>query len=355
MAVEPQQPEGQGAVPGKPEYLDAPAAGAQPPGPGADTGSGAHRVSGAGLTQPDFTVPAGEPRDAPPGSPGTGGGTPAGTGAPVDSGAPVAEGPRDAVPGPAAATPPPDTSLHSQPTLTSLSFPFGESPAEQSGAGPVVQGPGQAVPGQGPAAPGQGPGTGGGPAGGGASGQHFGTGGGFAGPGAGSSGFSVPGGASGAPSTGGFAAPDPFAAPNPFAAPEQAVPPVPQALGGPAGYGYPGAAPPPYGAPPAPYGMPPYTGAPYPPSPYGWNGAAPMPSNGMGVASLVTGIVSAAGFCMWPLALLLGMMAIVFGTVQRGKVSRGEATNGGQALAGIICGSVGAGLSAILAIVMIAS
>ncbi|NKI45459.1 DUF4190 domain-containing protein [Streptomyces sp. LD120] len=133
------------------------------------------------------------------------------------------------------------------------------------------------------------------------------------------------------------------------------MPPVPQAPGGPAAYGYPGAAPPPYGAPPAPYGMPPYTGTPYPPSPYGWNGSVPMPSNGMGVASLVTGIVSAAGFCMWPVALLLGVMAIVFGTVQRGKVSRGEATNGGQALAGIICGSVGAGLSAILAIVMIAS
>lgn len=60
--------------------------------------------------------------------------------------------------------------------------------------------------------------------------------------------------------------------------------------------------------------------------------------NGLGVASLVLGILSIV-----PLALLLlpAVLAITFGVVGRRRVRRGEASNGGAALAGIICGSVG--------------
>lgn len=72
------------------------------------------------------------------------------------------------------------------------------------------------------------------------------------------------------------------------------------------------------------------------PLPYG----APLPvrRNGLGTAALVLGILSIV-----PLALLLvpAVLAIVFGAVGRRRVRRGEATNGGAALAGIICGSVG--------------
>ncbi|MDG9720968.1 DUF4190 domain-containing protein [Streptomyces sp. DH24] len=131
----------------------------------------------------------------------------------------------------------------------------------------------------------------------------------------------------------------PFPA-NPFAAPEDAVPPPPVAPdgpgqvpygypGGPGGYGYPGQA-----AGQGAYGAGAQQGY------YGW-GAAPLPSNGLGTAGLVLGIVSAAVFCLWPVAIVGGVLAVIFGAVGRAKVSRGEATNAGQALAGIICGAVG--------------
>ncbi|MGW6734229.1 DUF4190 domain-containing protein [Streptomyces sp. NPDC055013] len=66
-----------------------------------------------------------------------------------------------------------------------------------------------------------------------------------------------------------------------------------------------------------------------------------MPSNGMGTAGLVLGIISAAIFCLWPVAIVMGALALIFGAIGRGKARRGEATNPGQALAGMICGSVG--------------
>ncbi|MFF4566915.1 DUF4190 domain-containing protein [Streptomyces sp. NPDC001435] len=161
-------------------------------------------------------------------------------------------------------------------------------------------------------------------------------------------------------------APSPFAPPapasaagNPFAPPAAAgphprdalVPPPPIAPdgpgqlpygypGGPAGYGYPGG--------PAGYGYPAPHGAPA--GYYGWPGMHPMPSNGMGTAGLVLGILAAITFCLWPLALVLGVLGVIFGGIGRGKARRGEATNPGQSLAGIICGSAGI----VLALVMVA-
>ncbi|MEU9978543.1 DUF4190 domain-containing protein [Streptomyces sp. NPDC051014] len=155
----------------------------------------------------------------------------------------------------------------------------------------------------------------------------------------------------GAPRDAAPAAPaDPYAAPGAWSAPGPAVPPVPPypqgaavppppmapGVPGPVPYGYPGAP-----APGPAYG---YPGQPYPayPGGYGgWPGMQPMPNNGLGTGSLVTGIISAVGFCAWPVALVMGVLAIVFGSIGRARVRRGEATNGGQALAGIICGSVG--------------
>ncbi|MGW0568095.1 DUF4190 domain-containing protein [Streptomyces tauricus] len=68
------------------------------------------------------------------------------------------------------------------------------------------------------------------------------------------------------------------------------------------------------------------------------------PSNGLGTASLVLGIVAAVGFCLWPVALACGILALVFGGIGRARARRGQATNAGQALAGIICGAVGIAL-----------
>ncbi|MGW7242623.1 DUF4190 domain-containing protein [Streptomyces sp. NPDC054804] len=147
--------------------------------------------------------------------------------------------------------------------------------------------------------------------------------------------FAAPGG------QGGYGAPSPYAPPAPPYPQSAAVPPPPMAPDGPGQvpYGYPAA--------PAPgpgYG---YPGQPFPsypggPGGYGgWPGMQPMPNNGLGTAGLVTGILSVVGFCAWPIALVMGVLAIVFGSIGRARVRRGEATNGGQALAGIICGSVG--------------
>jgi uncharacterized membrane protein len=69
------------------------------------------------------------------------------------------------------------------------------------------------------------------------------------------------------------------------------------------------------------------------------------PSNGLGTAGLVLGIIAAVGFCFWPVSLICGILAVIFGAVGRGKARRDEATNSGQALAGIICGAVGIALA----------
>lgn len=127
----------------------------------------------------------------------------------------------------------------------------------------------------------------------------------------------------------------------------------------PYGYpGFPGPGPQGGGAPgPGPQGYPGYPG--YPghqgqgPPGYGWPAMPMAPANGMGVAALVLGIVSAALFCLWPLAIVLGILAIIFGAIARGRARRGEATNPGQALAGIICGAAGIVLGGALLVVLI--
>ncbi|OKK06811.1 hypothetical protein AMK26_12645 [Streptomyces sp. CB03234] len=110
------------------------------------------------------------------------------------------------------------------------------------------------------------------------------------------------------------------------------LPPPPTAPGGPAQstpYGYP-APMPPTGA----YGYPGYPGYVQP----GWQ---QVPSNGMGIAALVLGIVSVVVFCLYGLGIILGILALVFGIIGRKKAQRGEATNNGMAITGIILGAVG--------------
>ncbi|MFD3588517.1 DUF4190 domain-containing protein [Streptomyces sp. NPDC058683] len=153
--------------------------------------------------------------------------------------------------------------------------------------------------------------------------------------------FAAPGAQGAQGAQGAYPPPSPYAPPAPPYPQSAAVPPPPMAPEGPGQvpYGYPGA--------PAPgpgYGYPGQAFPPYPGGPGGyggWPGMQPMPNNGLGTASLVTGIISVVGFCAWPIALVMGVLAIVFGSIGRARVGRGEATNGGQALAGIICGSVG--------------
>ncbi|MER5441714.1 DUF4190 domain-containing protein [Streptomyces sp. NPDC002790] len=119
-------------------------------------------------------------------------------------------------------------------------------------------------------------------------------------------------------------APSAYGYANPYAAPDEPVPPPPIGPEGPTPF--------PYGAYWYAYGH----GVP----------GAPPPRNGLGVAALVLGIVTAIGFVLWPLAIVTGVLAVIFGVVGRRRAGRGAATNGGQALGGLICG-VGGLLSAV--------
>ncbi|MFJ7060362.1 DUF4190 domain-containing protein [Streptomyces griseobrunneus] len=135
----------------------------------------------------------------------------------------------------------------------------------------------------------------------------------------------------------------PIPAPGGFGPAPSAVPPPPTGPGGP------GQAPPPtghygYPAPPAqPYGG--YPGY----DPYGgqqpWG---PQPSNGLGTAALVLGIISVVGFCMYGVNIILGILALIFGIIGLGRAKRGEATNRGMAIAGIITGSIGIVIGSVL-------
>ncbi|MET7516214.1 DUF4190 domain-containing protein [Streptomyces sp. NPDC005480] len=140
---------------------------------------------------------------------------------------------------------------------------------------------------------------------------------------------------------------------NPFAPPGEPVPPPPVSPDGPGQmqYGYPAA---PYGYG---YGRHAATGpaaTAHGVPGYGWPGMQPQPANGMGVAALTLGIISAAGFILWPIAIIIGILAIIFGAIGRAKASRGEATNRGQALAGLICGIGGLVLALVMMFFVIA-
>lgn len=88
---------------------------------------------------------------------------------------------------------------------------------------------------------------------------------------------------------------------------------------------------PPYGTPGGPqYGGPQYE------QQYGGK-----PSNGMGTAALVVGIIALIlAVLFFPLGILLGIVAAVLGFLGRKKAARREATNRGQATAGLVLGLV---------------
>ena len=91
--------------------------------------------------------------------------------------------------------------------------------------------------------------------------------------------------------------------------------------------------------PPPQYGAYPVSYPPPPPQPYSGFAPPPMgPRNGLGIAALVIAIIGLV-FC-WTVAggVILGVVAVIIGFVARGRVTRGEASNGGVAIAGIVLG-----------------
>lgn len=111
---------------------------------------------------------------------------------------------------------------------------------------------------------------------------------------------------------------------------DSAVPPPPIAPTGPApgAYGYPG-----------------YPGQGYghPGQGYGWPGMqARPPQNGTGIAAMTLGILSCTMFCVYGVfSVVLGVIAVVLGVKGRRQAERGEATNHGQAQAGLVTGIIG--------------
>ncbi|MGK5501366.1 DUF4190 domain-containing protein [Streptomyces sp. URMC 125] len=65
------------------------------------------------------------------------------------------------------------------------------------------------------------------------------------------------------------------------------------------------------------------------------------PRNGLGITALVLGV--AALLLFWTLVggIVLGLAAIALGIAGRRRAKRGEATNGGMALAGAVVGALG--------------
>ncbi|MFJ9545384.1 DUF4190 domain-containing protein [Streptomyces erythrochromogenes] len=146
-----------------------------------------------------------------------------------------------------------------------------------------------------------------------------------------------------APAAPGPAVQGPHATPPPAAGPPSAVYGYPAAQ---PGYGYPGDA----GYPGYP-GYPAQQGYPFPGAyqPYGR-----PPSNGFGITALVLGILAVVGCITSFIAVGLGIGAVVFGALGKGRANRGEADNGGMALAGIILGAIGIALGLLMLFAMFA-
>jgi hypothetical protein len=94
---------------------------------------------------------------------------------------------------------------------------------------------------------------------------------------------------------------------------------------------------------------------PYPPGSYPplqYPGFAPVPpSNGLAVAALVIGIFGllTSPFCI---GLGLGIAAVAMGVTARRRAQRGEATDSGLALGGIVLGAVAIAIGAIVSAIV---
>ncbi|WP_262283142.1 DUF4190 domain-containing protein [Micromonospora sp. MA102] len=117
-----------------------------------------------------------------------------------------------------------------------------------------------------------------------------------------------------------------------------------------------------------PYGQQPTSGQPYGQDPYAQQqpyGAAPQypqagyptgqggQNNTLGLVSMILGIVSIPMVCCLYLGIPIGIAGVVTGYLAKQKADRGEASNAGQAKAGLICGAVGAGLGILVFILAV--
>lgn len=80
---------------------------------------------------------------------------------------------------------------------------------------------------------------------------------------------------------------------------------------------------------------------PYPPPAYpGFGGPAAGPRNGLGIAALLIAIAGLVTALSVVGGVVLGSVAVLLGVLGRGRAKRGEADNGGVAMAGIVLGAL---------------
>jgi hypothetical protein len=78
----------------------------------------------------------------------------------------------------------------------------------------------------------------------------------------------------------------------------------------------------------------------YPYQGYGPNVPMAAPRNGMGIAALILGIIGLLTFWTVFGGILLGLLALIFGILGFRRTRRGEATNSGVSVTGIVLGSL---------------
>ena len=94
--------------------------------------------------------------------------------------------------------------------------------------------------------------------------------------------------------------------------------------------------------------VPPPTGTP----PVGYQAPGPNKPQGLAIGGLVCGIIALLSFCFWPVAIPLGIVAIVLGVIGQNKAKAGEAGGEGLAKTGMILGIAAVALSIIITIAM---
>jgi hypothetical protein len=73
----------------------------------------------------------------------------------------------------------------------------------------------------------------------------------------------------------------------------------------------------------------------------GYGGPGTRPRNGFGIAALVLGLLALVLFWTIVGGIIFGVLALIFGLLGRARAKRGEATNGGLSVAGLVLGIIG--------------
>jgi hypothetical protein len=95
----------------------------------------------------------------------------------------------------------------------------------------------------------------------------------------------------------------------------------------------------------------------YPPPAYGPPGQQPyggQPQNGLGLTSMILGIISIPISCCWYISGVVGIIGLVLGFLGKKKVDQGLANNRGIAIAGIATSAVGVALAILFMILAVA-